>query len=201
LKPSDGVVATVPSRNRRPRSPRAALERLVATRPPRIRDRTLDAAVSDPAVVTPLPRSAAVEVACWTPIDGTSAASAGNEPRATILADSSGPDGTDAPVSHTLVLEVDTPTRSVGVDYHALETSVVPDRGVRVRTDDGDRVAVTGAHRAPDGTFVVTPAEPRTDGALFVEYDVSRNPSGGRHTVGVVVDGEFETEARLVVVG
>jgi len=69
-----------------------------------------------------------------------------------------------------------------------------------VRTDDGDVVPVSEA-RAEDDAFVVTLAEPQTGGALFVEYDVTRNPSGGRHTVGVVVDGERETEARLAVVG
>ncbi|MFB6256495.1 MAG: hypothetical protein ABEH58_07195 [Haloplanus sp.] len=47
----------------------------------------------------------------------------------------------------------------------------------------------------------MTLARSRTGGALFVEYDVTRSPSGGRHTVDAVVDGERETGARLVLIG
>ena len=121
--------------------------------------------------------------------------------RTTLLADPSLPGAADAPVTHTLVLEVDVPTRSVAVDYRDLDTVVVPERGVRVRTDDDDAVAVAEARVAADDRFHVTLAEPRTEGALFVEYAVSRNPSGGNHAVDVVVDGVRETEARLVVMG
>ena len=184
----------------RRRPPRVVLERLATQLPPRVRDRTLDAAESDVAVATPPPRPATVDVTCWTPIAGPGGASSAPEPRTTLLADPAAPGGADGPVSHTLVLEVDAPTRSVAVDYRSLDASVVSAHGVRVRTDDGDPVPVSEA-RVTDGAFVVTFAESRTGGALFVEYDVTRNPSGGRHTVGVVVDGERETEARLVVVG
>ena len=193
----DGEGTTVSPR--RPRPPRAVLERLVAQFPPRVRDRTLDAPPSDTTAAPP-PRSAIVEVACWAPVAGPDGPSADPEPRTTLLADPAAPGGTDGPVSHTLVLEVDAPTRSVAVDYRSLDASVVAAHGVRVRTDDGDTVPVSET-RTDDGAFVVTLAEPRTGGALFVEYDVTRNPSGGRHTVGVVVDGERETEARLVVIG
>jgi len=195
LKTPDGEGTSVSPR--RPRPPRAVLERLVAQFPSRVRDRTLDAAESAVSVAAPPSQPATVEVTCWTPMAGPSP---DPEPRTTLLADPAAPGGTDAPVSHTLVLEVDAPTRSVAVDYRSLDASVVAAHGVRVRTDDGDVVPVSEA-RAEDDAFVVTLAEPRTGGPLFVEYDVTRNPSGGRHTVGVVVDGERETEARLVVVG
>jgi len=196
LKTPDGEGTSVSPR--RPRPPRAVLERLVAQFPSRVRDRTLDAAESAVSVAAPPSQPATVEVTCWTPMAGPSP---DPEPRTTLLADPAAPGGTDAPVSHTLVLEVDAPTRSVAVDYRSLDAAVVPDHGVHVRTDDGDPVAVSEARVAGDGTFEVTLAEPRTDGALFVEYAVTRNPSGGRHTVGVVVNGARETEARLVVVG
>lgn len=88
----------------------------------------------------------------------------------------------------------------MAVDYRPPDAAVVPDHGVHVRTDHNDPVAVSEARVAGDGTFEATLAEPRADGALFVEYAVTRNPSGGRHTVDDA-DGERETEARLVVVG
>jgi hypothetical protein len=137
---------------------------------------------------------------CWAPVAGPDEPSADSEPRTTLLADPAAPGGTDGPVSHTLVLEVDAPTHSVAVDYRSLDASVMAAHGVRVWTDGGDVVPVSEA-RVEDDAFVVTLAERRTGGALFVEYDVTRNPSGGRHSVDVVVDGERETEARLVVVG
>jgi len=181
-----------------------ALERLVSRLPFRVRDRTVDAGGDDVAP-SPSPSSLppTVEVACWTPVGaepGDRGAPADPpEPRATLLAEPAFLDAT--PVSHTLVLEVDAPTRSVAVDYRPFDASVIPRRGVRVRTDDGDRLAVDDAGVADGGTFVVTLAKPRTDGALFVTYDVTRNPPGGRHAVGVVVDDIRETEARLVTVG
>jgi hypothetical protein len=195
--------STVPSRNRRRGPPRTTLERLVSSPPPRVRDRALggDGPTTAPAdgLVAPSPRSATVDVACWTPVGDDSAAT--HDLRTTLLADPSLPGAADAPVAHTLVLEVDVPTRSIAVDYRGLDTAVLPERGVRVRTDDDAAVAVDEARVAGDGTFHVTLAEPRTDGALFVEYAVTRNPSGGDHAVGVVVDGVRETEARLVVMG
>jgi len=162
-------------------------------------------AADDAALGDPLPRSDTVDVACWTPVvdetDDALSTTERREPRATLLAAPALPGEPDGPVTHTLVLEVDAPTCSVAVDYRPLDTRVVAADGVRVRTDGDDPVAVSEARVAADGTFHVTFADGQTDGAVFVEYGVSRNPSGGRHTVGVVVDGERHTEARLVVVG
>jgi hypothetical protein len=195
--------STVPPRNRRRQPPRTALERLVTRPPPRVRDRAFDGdgPTTAPAdgLGAPSPRSDTVDVACWTPVGDDSAAP--SDLRTTLLADPSLPGAADAPVAHTLVLEVDVPTRSVAIDYGGLDTAVLPERGVRVRTDDADTVAVAEAHVTDDGRFHVTLAESRTNGALFVEYAVSRNPSGGNHAVDVVVDGVRETEARLVVMG
>jgi hypothetical protein len=159
-----------------------------------------DDASTDRFAVPALP-SPPVDVACWTPVGGETAEST-RAPglRTTLLADPSLPDSADTPVVHTRVLEADVPTRSVAVDYGDLDTAVVPERGVRVRTDDAD-VVVAESHVADDGRFRVTLAEPRTGGALFVEYAVSRNPPGGNHAVDVVVDGVREAEARLVVMG
>jgi hypothetical protein len=171
--------------------------------PPRVRDRTFDGdgPTTAPAdgLAAPSPRSATLDVACWTPVGDDSATQ--SNLRTTLLADPALPGAADAPVAHTLVFEVDVPTRSVAVDYRDLDTAVLPERGVQVRTDDADTVAVAEAQVTDDGRFHVTLAEPRTDGALFVEYAVSRNPSGGNHTVDVVVDGVREAEARLVVMG
>lgn len=192
----------VPPRNRPRRPPRATLERLVAPPPPQVRDRAFDAVDPDAAVETPSPPPDAVDVACWTPVgDDRRGPATTDDLRTTLLADSSLPGDAAGPVAHTLVLEVDVPTRTVTVDYRSLDSAVVPDHGVSVRTDDDEAVAVGEARVADDGTFSVTFAEPQTDGALFVEYAVTRNPPGGRHTVDVVVDGVRETEARLVVVG
>ena len=196
---------TVSRRNRPRRSPRATLERLVSRPPRRVRDCSFDVDDRESAngVVGPSPRSDTVDVACWTSVGGDQQRGSDTmeDLRTTLLADPSLPEATDGPVAHTLVLEVDVPTRSVAVDYQGLDSAVVPERGVRVRTDDDEVVAVDEAHIGADGRFHVTLAEPRTDGALFVEYAVSRNPPGGSHTVGVVVDGVRETEARLVVMG
>jgi len=146
--------------------------------------------------------SATVDVACWTPVASPPDTTPDRrEPRATLLAEPSLPGTTDTPVSHTLVFEVDEPTASVELDYRRIDAAVMPDHGVRVRTDDDRSVTVDEARVADDGTFLVTFARQPTDGALFLEYSVTQNPDGGRHTVGVVVDGERETEARLVVVG
>jgi hypothetical protein len=138
-------------------------------------------------------------VACWTPV-GSAPDTTRPEPRATLIAAPATPGAVDA-VVHTLVLEVDGPMASVEIDYRPLDAAVVPEDGVRVRTDDDRPIAVDEACAADDGTFVVRFADPPTDGALFLEYSVTKNPDGGRHTVGVVVDGERHTEARLVVVG
>lgn len=179
----------------------------MARPPPRVRDSAFDGDGPTAAPVdglgTPSPRSATVDVACWTPVgdDSTGGPTATPDLRTTLLADPSLPGAADAPVAHTLVLEVDVPTRSVAVDYGGLDAAVMPERGVRVRTDDDDAVAVAEARVAADGRFHVTLAEPRTDGALFVEYAVSRTPSGGSHAVDVVVDGVREAEAQLVVMG
>lgn len=142
-------------------------------------------------------------MACWTSVGGGKQRDSGTteDLRTTLLADPSLPEVAGGPVAHTLVLEVDVPTRSIAVDYRSLDSAVVPDHGVRVRTDDDESVPVSEARVANDGTFSVTLAEQQTDGALFVEYAVTRNPPSGRHTVDVVVDGVRETEARLVVVG
>jgi hypothetical protein len=190
-------VPTVPPGNRRRQPPRSTLERLVSP-PPRVRNCALDAADHDVGPAAPSPRSGSVDVACWTPVAGPAATP---NLRTTLLADPSLPGAVDAPVVHTLVLEFDVPTRSVAVDYGGLDTAVLPERGVRVRTDADDAVAVAEARVADDGRFHVTLAEPRTDGALFVEYAVRRNPPGGNHAVDVVVDGVRKTEARLVVMG
>jgi hypothetical protein len=175
----------------------------VARPPPRVLDCAFDAAEHEGGPAVPSPRPEFVDVACWTPVGDGPTRDPATTPdlRTTLLADPSLPGATDDPVAHTLVLEVDVPTRSVAVDYGGLDTSVMPECGVRVRTDDDDAVAVAEARVAADGWFHVTLAEPRTDGALFVEYAVSRNPSGGNHAVDVVVDGVRETEARLVVMG
>jgi hypothetical protein len=209
MRPTDGT--TVSPRNRRRRPPRATLERLVSRPPPRVQDCAVDAdgeGVAAPrtdgavADVTES-RPDGVDVACWTPVGDGEGSEPAESPdlRTTLLANPSLPGGADDTVTHTLVLEVDAPTGSVAVDYRSLDVAVVPAHGVRVRTDDGEAVAVSEARVADDGTFRVAFAEPRTDGALFVEYDVTRNPSGGKHAVDVVVDGEREGEARLVVVG
>jgi len=191
----------VPPGNRR-QSARTTLERLVSSPPPRVRNCAFDAAEHEDAPADPSPRPASVDLACWTPVAGSTGDSAATpDLRTTLLADPSLPGTADTPVAHTLVLEVDVPTRSVAVDYRGLDTAVVPERGVRVRTDDDDAVAVDEAHVTDDGRFHVTLAEPRTDGALFVEYAVRRNPPGGNHAVDVVVDGVREAEARLVVMG
>jgi hypothetical protein len=191
----------VPPGNRR-QSARTTLERLVSPPPPRVRNCAFDAAGHEDAPAGPSPRPESVDVTCWTPVAApTDDAATTPDLRTTLLADPSLPGAADAPVTHTLVLEVDVPTRSVAVDYRDLDTVVVPERGVRVRTDDDDAVAVAEARVAADDRFHVTLAEPRTEGALFVEYAVSRNPSGGNHAVDVVVDGVRETEARLVVMG
>jgi hypothetical protein len=188
----------VPPGSRR-QSARATLERLVS--PPRVRNCAFDAAEHEDAPAGPSPRSESVDVACWTPVAGpTDDAAATPDLRTTLLADTSLPGAAETPVAHTLVLEVDVPARSVAVDYGGLDTAVMPERGVRVRSDD-DAVTVDEVRVAADGRFHVTLAEPRTEGALFVEYAVSRNPSGGNHAVDVVVDGVRETEARLVVRG
>jgi hypothetical protein len=177
------------------------LERLVSRPPPRLRDRALDAVDPDTVTVSPSRRADTVDVACWAPVEPVDEATTDPEPRTTLLADPSLPGATDGPVTHTLVLEVDAPTRSISVDYRSLDASVVPDHGVRVRTDDDESVAVSEAHATHDGTFGVRLAEPQTDGALFVEYAVTRNPAGGQHVVSVVVNGVRETAAQLVVVG
>jgi hypothetical protein len=195
----EGNSSTVPPRNRRRQPPRTTLERLVARPPPRVRDCAFDADDSAAGLPAPSPRSDSVDVACWTPVGDDPTATPA--PRTTLLADPSLPGDADGPVAHTLVLEVDAPTRSVAVDYRSLDAAVVPERGVRIRTDDDEDVAVAETRVAADGRFHVTLAEPRTDGALFVEYAVTRNPPGGNHAVGVVVDGTRETEARLVVLG
>lgn len=175
--------------------------------PSRVRDRTVAdgerlATVPDgatePAPVAARTKETTADVVCWTAV-GASPGHDAREPRATLLAAPATPGEMDG-VVHTLVLEVDGPTASVELDYRALDSTVVPERGVRVRTDDDRPVAVEDAV-ADDGTFAVTFADPPTEGALFLEYSVTRNPEGGRHAVGVVVDGERETEARLVVVG
>ena len=204
---ADGYSTTVPPRNRSRGPPRATLERLVSRPPPRVWDRTFDGGGSTAArtdgLVAPPPRPDTIDVTCWTPVgdDQRHDPAATEDLRTTLLADPSLPGAADDPVAHTLVLEVDVPTRSVAIDYGGLDTAVLPERGVRVRTDDADTVAVAEAQVTDDGRFHVTLAEPRTDGALFVEYAVSRNPSGGNHAVDVVVDGVRETEARLVVMG
>jgi hypothetical protein len=176
------------------------LERLVTRPPPRVRDRTLDAADLDAAGPAPSPRPGTVDVTCWTPVGDPAADAVGSEPRATLLAEPPLTDATDGAVAHTLVLEIDAPTRSVTVDYRSLDAAVLPDRGVRIRTDDGEAVAVADA-TIDDDALRVTLTDTLTDGALFAEYAVTRNPTGGRHTVGVTVDGDRETEARLVVIG
>jgi len=202
---ADGYSTTVPPRNRSRGPPRATLERLVSRPPPRVWDRTFDGGGSTAArtdgLVAPPPRPDTIDVTCWTPVgdDQRHDPAATEDLRTTLLADPSLPGATAGPVAHTLVLEVDVPTRSVAVDYRSLDAAVVPAHGVSVRTDADEAVAVSEARVADDGTFEVTFAEPQTDGALFVEYAVTRNPSSGRHAVDVVVDGIRETEARLVV--
>ena len=204
---TDAYSRSVPRRNRPRRPPRATLERLVSRPPPRAQDCLpgADWGSSTPradGLVVPSPRSDTVDVTCWTPVgDDRNGSTATDGLRTTLLADPALPGGTDGPVAHTLVLEVDVPTRTIAVDYRSLDSAVVPDRGVSVRTDGDETVAVGEASVTDDGTFEVTLAEPQTDGALFVEYAVTRNPSGGRHTVEVIVDGIRKTEARLVVMG
>ncbi|MEF8855832.1 MAG: hypothetical protein V5A16_00265 [Haloplanus sp.] len=200
----------MPPRDRR-RRPRATLKRLVSHPPPRLRDCVLDADGAGsrtsradggtPAVSGPPPASVTTGVACWTPIESPDPTSGPRELRATLLAEPSLPGTTDGPVTHTLVVEVDEPTASVELDYRPLDATVMPERGIRVRTDDDRSVPVSEFRMADDGTFVVTFADSPADGALFLEYQVTRNPDGGRHTVGVVVGGSRRIEARLVVVG
>jgi len=189
------------------RRPRAALEGLVNHPPPRLRDRTVDAVSwgddGAPTMDHSPPASDTTEVTHWTPVGSPDADrnSDPREPRATLLAEPSLPGTAGRPVAHTLVLEVDAPMASVELDYRPLDAAVVPERGIRVRTDDDRGIPVEGARITDDGTFAVTFAERPTDCALFLEYRVTRNPESGRHTVGVVVDGERRTEAKLVVVG
>ncbi|WP_251341458.1 hypothetical protein [Haloplanus halophilus] len=196
MTPSDG------------RSPRATLEALVDSPPPSLRDRALDGAGSPPAIRRPSPRPATVDVTCWTPLGDVAAADAPEtggdpapEPMATLLADPAIPGDLDVAVDHTLVLDVEGPVRTVRVDYGSLDAAATSDHAVRVRTDDGRRVDGVSWRVADDGAFVVRFDDPPTDGALFVEYGVTRNPAGGRHTVDVVVNGERLTAARLVVLG
>jgi hypothetical protein len=144
-------------------------------------------------------RADTVDVACWTPV-GSTPDTTRPEPRATLIATPATPGAVDA-VVHTLVLEVDGPMASVAIDYRPLDAAVVPEDGVRVRTDDDRPIAVDEARVADGGTFAVTFADRPTGGALFLEYSVTKNPDGGRHAVDVVVDGERHTEAGLVVVG
>jgi len=146
------------------------------------------------------PSTGAVDVACWTPVGTVATPGAEGEPRATLLAEPTLPGARNEPVTHTLVLEVDGPMASVELGYRPLDATVVPDRGVHVRTDEDGAIAVDEARVADDDTFLVTFTDPPSDGALFLEYSVTRNPEGGRHAVSVVVDGERHTEARLVVI-
>ncbi|AZH24333.1 hypothetical protein [Haloplanus aerogenes] len=218
LTEDDDNAFGVSSRNRR-RLPQATLRRLVSHPPSRLRDRALaadsevlqapretsevsQAAQATESVPSTPPEPTTFDVACWTPVASAAEPTADpREPRATLLAEPALPGTTSDPVSHTLVLEVDEPTACVELDYRPLDATVVPERGVRVRTDDDRPVTVDTARIGADGIFVVTFAQPPTDGALFLEYSVTQNPDGGQHTVGVVVDGERQTEARLVVVG
>lgn len=172
--------------------------------PPRLLDRTLDAASRDdgvPATAISPPGSDTADVVYWTRVGSPDSAPDTHEPRATLLAEPSLPETPDRPVVHTLVLEIDGPTGSVELDYGPLDAAVVPERGVRVRTDDDRSVPVAESRATDDGTFAVTFADRPADCALFLEYRVTRNPDGGRHTVDVVVDGERRTEAGLVVIG
>jgi len=189
--------STVPPGNRG-RRPRVTLERLLCDRPSRLQDCRLDGDALTPVTDHPRPPAGATDVTCWTPVDDRQA-SPDPEPRATLIAEPAL--GDDTTVTHTLVLEIDGPTRSIAVDYRPLDTTVIPERGVRVRTDDDDAVTVREARLTDGGQFVATVADPPSDGALFVEYAVSENPASGRHSVEVTVDGERQVEVRLVVLG
>jgi hypothetical protein len=191
------------SRNRR--RPRATLEGLVSHPPPRLRDRALDAVSRGngdaPVVAHSPPEPGTTDVTYWTPIGSPDSTPDPREPRATLLAEPSLPGTADRPVAHTLVLEVGGTTASVELDYRPLDVAVVPERGVRARTDADRSIPVAESRLTDDGTFAVTFAERPADCALFLEYQVTRNPEGGRHTVDVVVDDDRRTEAGLVVVG
>ncbi|MFB6101528.1 MAG: hypothetical protein ABEJ73_03075 [Haloplanus sp.] len=187
----------------RPEStPRSTLERLVRP-PPRVRERTLDGAVRRGARWS-ASHPDTVDVACWTPLGSRPRPGEGEgkpDPSAALLADPSTPgDATDT-IAHTLVMEVEEPVRSVRVDYGSLDAAVETTHGTRVRTDDGRAVGGVEAREDDDGRLVVSFADPPTDGALFVEYGVTRNPRGGRHVVDVIVNGDRHAEASLVVLG
>jgi hypothetical protein len=191
----------------RDQPPRAALERLVDP-PRRLRDRILDAHEAE-EIPSPSPRPDAVDVVCWTPLGGARRSTRcdadgggdeGENPLATLLADPSIPGDIDGVVAHTLVLDVDGPVRSITVDYGSLDAAATPDHDVRVRTE-ADRTLDAGWRVTAEGGLVVRFADPPAADALFVEYGVTRNPAGGRHTVDVVLDDERTVEARLVVLG
>jgi hypothetical protein len=195
------VVERVTDPARRP--PRSTLERLVEP-PPRLRDRALDA---DAAGDAPDPTWDALdrsppEVSCWLPRGGPSSRPderPRGEPKAALLADPSLPGATDG-VAHTLVLEPSAATTTVRVDYGPLPTAAESAHHTRVRTPEGERIGGFAARTGADGSLALAFDAPRTDEALFVEYDVTRNPTGGRHAVDVVVD-EVHATARLVVLG
>ncbi|MFD1632595.1 hypothetical protein ACOZ4L_07350 [Haloplanus ruber] len=189
------------------RSPRAALEALVSPPPPRVRDRSVDTGGNTGPTVAPSTRPDAVDLACWTPLaegqprSGWADAEGGRPPTATLLADPAVPGDTGGPVEHTLVLGATTPVRTVRVDYGSLDAAAARTRDLQVRTDDDRTVEATSWQVTTDGALVARFADPPTDCTLFVEYGVTRNPAGGHHTVGVVVNGRRPVEARLVVVG
>ena len=154
----------------------------------------------------PLPRpdplEATVAVDCWTPArDATVPAGDGNAGGldATLLSEPAVPGETAA--VHTLVLRADDPVASIRIDYGRLDVGASSSPDLRVSTADGRTAEDVAVDVAPGGTLAAALPEPETDAALFLEYEVTRNPSGDRHVVDVVVNGDRHAKAHLTLLG
>jgi hypothetical protein len=173
-----------------------------------------------PPLPHPDPLADGVAVDCWTPARGATVpagvagartgsgtgagadGSAGDDDAdlaATLVPEPAVPGETAA--VHTLVLRADGPVASIRVDYGRLDAGASSPPDLRVSTADGRTADDVAVDVAPDGTLAVALPEPETDAALFLEYGMTRNPSGDRHVVDVVVNGDRRTEARLTLLG